>query len=64
MSNDINRIPNLIEGDRISVLTAGGGCDTGVFIRFDREFLVWVRDDGANSYFTLSNLSGISITKL
>lgn len=54
----------LVEGDQIKVLTAGGGCDTGVFIRIDNGFLIWVRNDGANAVLAVTSLQGISINIL
>lgn len=57
-------LSGLVEGDQISVLPAGGGEDSGVFIRVEDGFLIWVRNDSGNAKLAITNLEGISIKKL
>lgn len=64
MSYTSSSLNGLIEGDQIRVLTAGGGCDTGVFIRIESDFLIWVRNDGSSAVLAVTSLDGISINKL
>ncbi|MDF2700246.1 MAG: hypothetical protein K0Q49_1802 [Haloplasmataceae bacterium] len=58
------RLIGIDEGDRIRVISAGGLNDTGVFIRIEGNFIIWVRDDGATPDLTITSLQGISISKL
>jgi hypothetical protein len=57
-------INNLTQGDRIQVLTAGGGSDTGIFLRFEDNFLIWIQNSTGNVVQAITSLNGISISKL
>jgi hypothetical protein len=64
MSKGNFTINGLTEGDRIAVLGAGGGTDTGVFLRFEDGFLVWIRDNAGTALPAFTSLDGIAIDKL
>lgn len=62
--NNYYNIGGLVEGDQIQVLTNSGSIDTGVFLRFEDGFLIWVRNNNGNCLFSLTSVDGITISKL
>lgn len=57
-------IDDFIEGDQIHVIAASGSSDTGVFIRFETDFLIWVKNNDGTAVFAITSLDGISVFKL
>jgi len=57
-------LSGLLEGDQICVIPAGGGESTGVFIRVEDGFLIWAKNNNGNTVLAITNLEGISISKL
>ncbi len=56
-------IGTLIEGDQIHVISASGHSDTGVFLRFESGFLIWVKSNEGNAVYAFTSLEGINIFK-
>jgi hypothetical protein len=54
----------LKEGDRILVKNKGGRLDTGVFIRFEGDYLIWIRDSSCSGVISSIHMNGISVSKL
>ncbi|MDM5157124.1 hypothetical protein QUF88_25915 [Bacillus sp. DX1.1] len=62
MGNSGRRLDGLREGDRIAVVSGGTTIDgTGVFIRIENGFLIWV-DNAAN--INVTSLDVISIRRV
>lgn len=55
---------DFVEGDQIHVIAASGNTDCGVFIRFESDFLIWVKNNEGTAVFAITSLEGISIFKL
>lgn len=54
----------LVEGDQIHVRTASGHQDSGVFLRIESDFLIWVKNNEGNCVYAITSLEGISIFKV
>ncbi|QVK17216.1 hypothetical protein KHQ81_09990 [Mycoplasmatota bacterium] len=55
---------SLVEGDQIHVIAASGHSDTGVFLRVENDFLIWVKNNAGSAVYALTSLDGISIFKV
>ncbi len=53
-----------VEGDQIHVIAASGHADTGVFLRIETDFLIWVKNNEGAAVYAFTSLEGISIFKL
>ncbi len=54
----------LVEGDQIHVITASGHQDTGVFLRVESDFLIWVKNNEGTAVYAITSLEGITIFKV